>query len=88
MSKYLLETHHTPDQCLKALDDMLAKSPETLQKFEFGCMAGDHTGWATVDAKSENEARSYVPLTLRTRTKVVQVGTFTPEQIRSFHATK
>jgi hypothetical protein len=85
MAQYLIESSHTKEECLKALDETLAKGPEVLGRFEYGCMAGDHRGWATVEAGSENQAREYVPSFLRSKARVIQVGRFTPEQIRSFH---
>jgi hypothetical protein len=85
MPQYLIESPHTKEECLKALDETLAKGPDVLNRFEYGCMSGDHRGWATVEAGSENQAREYVPSFLRSKTRVVQVGRFTPEQIRSFH---
>jgi hypothetical protein len=85
MPQYLIESPHTKEECLKALDETLAKGPEVLNRFEYGCMAGDHRGWATVEAPSESQARDYVPSFLRSKARVVAVGRFTPEQIRSYH---
>jgi|WetSurMetagenome_2_1015567.scaffolds.fasta_scaffold757547_2 hypothetical protein len=85
MPQFLIESSHTRQECLKALDETLAKGSEVLDKFEYGCMSGDHRGWATVDAPSEEKARELVPSFLRSKTRVVQVGKFTPEQIRSYH---
>lgn len=85
MAQYLIETPHTREECLRALDETLAKGPDVLAKFEYGCMVGDHRGWATVEADSEAQARALVPSFLRPKAHVVQVGRFTPEQIRSYH---
>lgn len=85
MSKYLIESAHTKEECLKALDDTLAKGPEVLAKYRFGCMAGDHRGWAIVDAQDENTARNLIPQSLQAKTKVVELQEFTPDQIRAYH---
>jgi hypothetical protein len=82
---YFIQTPHTKEECLKALDEQLAKGPETLKKFYYGCGAGDHTGYAIVDAKDEAEARKLVPSFLVNKARVVEIGIFTPEMIRSFH---
>jgi hypothetical protein len=82
---YVIETPHTKEECLKALDEMLAKGPEVLKKFYFGCKAGDHTGYGIVDVKSEGDARKLVPSFLIDKARIVEVGLFTPEMIRSFH---
>jgi hypothetical protein len=85
MAQYLIESKHTKEQCLQALDNLLDKGPDVLNKFEFGCMAGDHTGWATVEADNQQQAEELIPKPLRSQTRVVQVSKFTPEQIRSYH---
>ena len=48
-------------------------------------MAGDHTGYATVEAGSEQEARKTIPSFLAGKARVVKLNKFTPEQIRDFH---
>ncbi|MBI5192527.1 MAG: hypothetical protein HZA08_03670 [Nitrospirae bacterium] len=85
MLRYIIESPHTKDECLKALDEILAEGPAILNKFDWGCAAGDHTGYAVVDAENESTVRSMVPNFLRYKTKIMQVSKFTPEQIKSFH---
>ncbi len=84
--KYMIETPHTKEECLKALDEQLAKGPEILKKFNYGCKAGDHTGYAIVDVKNEMEARNLVPGFLLNKSRIVEVDVFTPEVIKSLHA--
>ncbi len=84
--KYMIETPHTKEECLRALDEELDKGPEILKKFNYGCMAGDHTGYALVDVKDEAEARKLVPGFLIGKARIVEVTSFTPEVIKSFHA--
>ncbi len=83
---YMIKSSHTPEECLKALDEQLARGPDILKKFYYGCRAGDHTGYAIVDAKNEMEARNLVPGFLLDKTRIVQVDLFTPEVIKSLHA--
>ena len=85
MEKYFVESPHTPEECLHALDEILAKGPEILAKYEWGCMAGDHTGYAIVEARNESEVKKTIPGFLGGKTRVVKLNTFTPEQIRQFH---
>jgi hypothetical protein len=84
--KYVIETPHTPQECLRALDEELAKGPEILKKFSWGCKAGDHTGYAIVDVMNEGEARSLVPTFVLNKARIVPVEILTPELIKSFHA--
>jgi hypothetical protein len=83
---YVIESPHTPEECLKALDEQLAKGPDILKKFYYGCKAGDHTGYALVDVKNVTDARNLVPSFLLNKARIVEVGIFTPEMIRSLHA--
>lgn len=85
MAKYMLESPHTEEECLQALDETLAKGSDLLAKFDWGCMAGEHTGWAVVEAESESDARNIIPTFLRSKAHVVKVDKFTPQQIKSAH---
>ena len=82
---YAIQTPHTPDECVKALDEQLAKGPDVLKQFYYGCKKGDHTGYAIVDAKSNTDARNIVPSFLLNRSRIMEVDVFTPEVIRSLH---
>jgi hypothetical protein len=84
--KYMITTPHTKEECLRALDEQLAKGPEILGKFNYGCRAGDHTGYALVEVKNELEARGFVPGFLISKARIVEVDAFTPEVIKSLHA--
>lgn len=83
--KYLLETPHTKDECLRELDEVMAKGKDTLNKFYWGCSKGDHTGYAIVDAKSESDVKNMIPDFIRGKAKIVELAQFTPDQIRSLH---
>ena len=83
--KYLLETPHTKEECLRELDEVLAEGKNVLNKFYWGCSTGDHTGYAIVDAENESEVRKLAPGFLRSKARIVELSKFTAEQIRSFH---
>jgi hypothetical protein len=85
MAQFLIESPHTQDECLRALDELLEEGPEVLDRFEFACRAGDHRGWATVEANSLEQAREVVPGFLRGKARVVPVEKITPAQIRAYH---
>ena len=82
---YFIESPHTKEECLQALDEALARGPQHLAQFDWGCMAGQHVGWAIVEAGSESEARSMVSPIVRNKARVTPVNKFTPTQIESFH---
>lgn len=83
--KYLIETPHTKEECLKELDGILAEGRDVLNKFYWGCGTGDHTGYAIVDGANEADVRKLVPGFIRNKAKIVEISQFSPEQIRSFH---
>lgn len=85
MPRFMLVTEHTDKDCLQALDDMVAQNAKLLDLTWFGCKSGDHTGFAIVDAGSENEAREQLPKSLRAKTKVVKVDKFTPAEVQAYH---
>jgi len=88
MKTFEIESSHTPEECLQALDQVNERGPEVLGKFEWGCMAGDHTGWAVIEAESRPRLGDKLPTSILERARIVEVTKFTPEQIRSFHEMK
>jgi len=85
MKEFLVETPHTKEECMAELDD-LAKRQELLSRFTWGCMAGEHTGYAILEADDERSARELVPPVVRSKARIHPVTRFTQDQIRSFHA--
>ena len=84
--RYLVTTTHTPEQCLSALDEMAAKSKKTLSKMQWGCLAGDHTGYMFVDVADQESALKVLPASARANAKAVEVTKFTPKQLKKIHA--
>ncbi|HLC29254.1 MAG TPA: hypothetical protein VJM51_00545 [Dehalococcoidia bacterium] len=85
MARYFVASPHTPEDCLQALDEVLEQGPQLLAEYEWGCMAGDHTGYLTIEASSGSEAQNAVPSFIRSKARIVATNKFTPDQIRSFH---
>jgi len=83
MDRYLIETPHTASDCLRLLDEILAMG--YLNNFDWGCTAGDHTGWATIEAEGEDQARLAVPPLVRNKARVVRLNRFTEEDVKLFH---
>ncbi len=82
-TSYLVIAPHTPEQCLAALDHLA--DAKVLERIEFGCESGDHTGYARVDARSAEEALAMVPTAERSSARAVPLTKFTPEQVRAYH---
>jgi hypothetical protein len=85
MARYVVETPHTAEECLRNLDEISAKGDDTLSKFDFGCHSGVHTGFATIEAGNDTDVRRMLPTFLRDRARVVKVDKETIDQIRSYH---
>ncbi len=84
MSKFMIEIPHTDEQCMQVMDEAAA-NPVLLDQAWWGCMAGNHTGWAIVDAGSQTEARNMVPEVVRPQAVVTEIQQFSEQQIRDFH---
>jgi hypothetical protein len=85
MARFLVSAEHTPEDCVQALDSVMAFSRELLNRFDWGCKDGRHVGWAVVEAQDKSTARMLVPTYLRDKTHVVQLTKFTAEDVKSFH---
>jgi hypothetical protein len=86
-ARFLIEAKHTPEDCLKTLDEVNAQGSKTLSKFDWGCMSGDHTGYAIVEAEDEAAVKAMLPASLQ-NAHIVRLEKFTPEQIKEFHQKK
>ncbi|HII01805.1 TPA: hypothetical protein HA351_09220 [Methanosarcinaceae archaeon] len=82
---YLIESPHTAEECLGALDELLEMGPAVLEQYHFGCLVGVHTGWAIVNAESEAGALEIVPGSLRSKARAVKLNKFTADQIKEAH---
>ena len=86
MARFLLICPHIPEECTDALDSVLAVSHELLNRFDWGCKAGDHTGWAVVEAQNEATARMLLPTSIRAHAHAIPLNKFSAEEVNSFHA--
>ena len=84
-ARYLLISPHTKEECLQALDGVAAAGKDMLAKWEWGCMAGDHTGYVMIEAKSDEGAIAMVPEAIRPKARAIKLTKFTAEDIQSFH---
>lgn len=85
MVRYLIASRHDPDQCQRALDETLDKGQGVLEKFSFGCIEGDHTGYAIIDVKSMSDALAMVPDFLQESACITRVEKHTSAEIRALH---
>jgi hypothetical protein len=86
MARYLMTCEHTPEECLEELDSIFAFSHALLDRFDWACKDGDHTGWVIVEAQDEMTARRFLPTNIRSKARVRKVVKFTPDDIKASHA--
>jgi hypothetical protein len=89
MARYLIQATHTAEQCLQGLDDIVAMGTGEIERYDFGCAVGDHSNhvcYCFAEAPSEAAAREMLPRGIRQVATVTEVGKFTAEQIKAYHA--
>lgn len=84
-STYLVISPHTPEECMKTLDDVSAMGKDVLKEYSWGCASGDHTGYIMVKAANEQEALAKVPASVRDKAKAMKVDKLTADQIKALH---
>ncbi len=82
---YLVTSPHTQEECMQALDKVASLGQQNASQWKWGCMSGDHTGYAFVHADSPEQALKMVPDIIREKAKVEKVNEFTVDQIRAMH---
>jgi hypothetical protein len=83
MKRFLVISHHTGEDCIKALKETLAIG--YLNHFDWGCRDGVHTGWAILEAEDKAQALMSVPTFLRGQAQVVQLTKYHPDTVQAMH---
>ncbi|MBI4546917.1 MAG: hypothetical protein HY707_02990 [Ignavibacteriae bacterium] len=86
MSSYLIVSPHTPEECLKTIDHVLAAG--YLTHFQWACKSGEHKGYLIFEAPNKNEALMVVPPFVRGKARVIELTQFSPEQVKAMHGMK
>jgi hypothetical protein len=88
MARFLLQATHTPEQCLAALDELVALGPGEIDKWDLGCAVGDHSNhvaFRIAEASDAATARNLAPASMQGQAQVTEIGKVTAEQVRSYH---
>jgi hypothetical protein len=86
VARFLIEAPHTSEDCTDALDSIMAFSEHLLGRFDWGCKAGKHVGWAVLEAQDEGTARMLLPTSIRHEARATLLNKFSIEDVKSFHA--
>ena len=86
MPKFLVEVPHESDKvtCAQAVAVFLKTGSHFFTHADWGCKDGQHKAWLVVEVDSRDEARAIVPPAFRSQATVVQLNSFTMEEIDDF----
>jgi hypothetical protein len=84
-TRFLIEVPHEESTvaCARVVDVFLKTGSHFLSNADWGCKDGVHKAWIVVEVDSKEEARGIIPPAFRAEAKVVQLNTFTREEIES-----
>jgi hypothetical protein len=83
MARFLIEVPHEPTAraCARAIELFLKTGSHFLAHADWGCKDGEHKAWIMVELDTKHEARGIVPPPYRTQARVIQLNTFTIEDL-------
>ena len=82
MERFLVECSHDADDCKKVVKNLYYQG--YLHNCDWGCKAGVHKAWVTIEAENERQALLVVPPILRTNARAIMVVKFDPEMVREW----
>ena len=85
MPKFYIEIPHEKEEsaCLRAIKILKETGSHFLTNAEYGCKDGDHTARIIVEVDSKREALMVIPTAYRERTRIVQLNSFSAEEIET-----
>ena len=83
MPRFYIEIPHEAKKvaCLRAVKVLQETGSHFLTNADYGCKDGDHAARIVVEVDSKNEALMIVPSAYRPKAKVVQLNSFSVEEI-------
>ena len=83
MARFLIEVPHDEAvmACARAVKVFLASGSHFLSHADWGCKDSVHKAWMVVEVDSKDEARGIVPPAFRRQSKIVQLNTYTMNEI-------
>ena len=83
MPRFYIEIPHEAEKvaCLRAVKVLQETGSHFLTNADYGCKDGDHTARIVVELDSKKEALMIVPSAYRPKAKVVQLNSFSVEEI-------
>ena len=83
MPRFLVEVPHEADTvpCARVVEVFLKTGSHFLTHADWGCRDGEHKAWFIAEVDSKAEAEAILPPLLRREAKIVQLNSFTIEEI-------
>jgi hypothetical protein len=83
VKRFLIEVPHEESvlACARVVQIFLTTGSHFLSTADWGCKDGVHKAWMIVDVDSKEEARGIVPPAFRAQAVIVQLNTYTLEEI-------
>jgi hypothetical protein len=83
MPRFFIEVPHEEEvvACAHAVKIFLDSGSHFLTHADWGCRDGVHKAWLIAEVESKEQARAIVPPAYRPRANVVQLNSFTLEEI-------
>jgi hypothetical protein len=81
MSRYIVISPHTAEDCRMAVKHFREHHAGFLTHFEWGCYDNDHTAYALVDAESHEGAKMTVPPLFRDKARAIKLTSFDPKKV-------
>lgn len=83
MPRFMIEISHDDEHaaCSRALAAIERQGSHFVTKADWGCKAGVHAGWLIVEVDTADDARRLLPPEYREEARVVQLNSFTKDDI-------
>ncbi|MGA7180357.1 MAG: hypothetical protein WBX11_12320 [Thiobacillaceae bacterium] len=83
MPRFLIEVPHEEEvvACAHVVKIFLESGSHFLTHADWGCKDGVHKAWFIADVDSKEQARAIVPPAYRPRSNIVQLNTFSLEEV-------
>lgn len=84
-ARFLIEVPHevTTLECLRAIEAVLNCGSHFFTHADWGCKDGEHKAWFIVEVESKDVARAIVPPAFRAKAKVVQLNSFSLDEVEA-----
>ena len=84
-SRFLIEVPHEASTvaCARVVEVFLKSGSHFLAHADWGCGDGEHKAWMIVEVDSKSEALGIVPPAFRSQAKIVQLNSFTLQDVEA-----